>query len=193
MDHFEPLKELHRDREVFAKEYFSQLNRVRVNIKHHGLFPDTKQWARVGETVYGYISKWCSDYLEISLEGLDESSLLKNPEVKARFDLARDAISQGEYRRALEELGIALFALFADSTALRGLAVGVPKTEDAIREAAFTHGEMMSDWTRPSWTARAIMLQWSAARSTDQGGPVHARVRGPIGPTYAGSQGRRNI
>ena len=30
---------------------------------------------------------------------------------------------------------------------------------------AFTHGEMVSEWTRPSWTARAIMLQWSAARS----------------------------
>jgi len=137
MDYFERLKGLHPDQEVFAKEYFSQLNRVRVNIKHHGLFPDAKQWARVGETVYGYISKWCSDYLEMSLEGLDESSLLKDPEVKARFDAAWDATSQGEYRAALESLGIALFVLFANNAALRDLAVGNPNPDDAIKLAGF--------------------------------------------------------
>jgi hypothetical protein len=57
MDYFEPLKTLHPERDVFAKEYFSQLNRVRVNIKHYGIFPDPRQWARVGETCYSYMSK----------------------------------------------------------------------------------------------------------------------------------------
>jgi hypothetical protein len=141
MDYFGPLKKLHPDHEVYAKEYFSQLNRVRVNIKHYGIFPDPRQWARVGETSYSYISKWCSDYLGTALQMLDESTLLSSAEVKKFFHESQSAISAGDFKGALELLAMALFTLFWENAALRGLEVGRAKPEDAIRLSGFgVHG-----------------------------------------------------
>jgi hypothetical protein len=46
MSYFDPVKQkMHPEKDVFAKDYFSSLNRVRVDIKHYGLFPEAKQWA----------------------------------------------------------------------------------------------------------------------------------------------------
>jgi len=141
MDYFEPLKKQHPDREVFAKEYFSQLNRVRINIKHHGIFPDPRQWARVGETTWSYVSKWCEDYLGIPLREIDDATLLSSNEVKALYFEARAAISAGDYKGAMELLAMALFMLFSQNAALRGLEVGRARPEDAIRLSGFgVHG-----------------------------------------------------
>ncbi|MCL4524510.1 MAG: hypothetical protein M1453_12170 [Acidobacteria bacterium] len=137
MDYFDPIKSVHPERDVFAKEYFSQLNRVRVDIKHYGLFPDAKQWARVAETVYGHVSKWCSEYLGVTLEMLNESALLTNDLVKKRFLAAQETLNMKCYKEALELVGVALYEVFESNAALRGLAVGRPRPEDAIKLAAF--------------------------------------------------------
>jgi hypothetical protein len=52
MDYFEPMRELYPGEDVPGRSYFSQLNRVRVDIKHLGIFPDPKQWVRTGERVW---------------------------------------------------------------------------------------------------------------------------------------------
>src|SRR5258707_5796629 len=53
MSYFDPIRQkVHRDKDVHGKDYFSSLNRVRVDIKHYGIFPDPRQWARVGEITY---------------------------------------------------------------------------------------------------------------------------------------------
>ncbi|MGB2862886.1 MAG: hypothetical protein WBC05_06135 [Sedimentisphaerales bacterium] len=39
MDYFSPIRETHPNEEVPGKDYFSQLNQVRVGIKHNGIFP----------------------------------------------------------------------------------------------------------------------------------------------------------
>src|SRR5882724_994438 len=141
MDYFEPLKQLHPERDVFAKEYFNQLNRVRINIKHHGIFPDPRQWARVGETVWGHISKWCTDYLGLSLQDLDEATLLSSDKAKEFYYQAQAAISNRDHKGALELLAKALFTVFSENLALRGLEVGRAKPEDAIRLSGFgVHG-----------------------------------------------------
>ena len=66
MDYFSPIRETHPDEEVPGKEYFSQLNQVRVGLKHNCIFPDPKQWFRVGENTKNYVSIWCKKYLSIS-------------------------------------------------------------------------------------------------------------------------------
>src|SRR5712664_1290751 len=76
MDYFPAIKKMHPEKDVEGKEYFNQLNRVRIHIKHHGLFPDQKQWYRVGEKTYDYVSRWCENYFNVSLDDLDESSLI---------------------------------------------------------------------------------------------------------------------
>jgi hypothetical protein len=138
MSYFDPIKQkAHSQQDVYGKDYFSSLNRVRVDIKHYGVFPDARQWARVGETTYGHVSKWCSDYLDLRFSQLDESALLENDVVKSHFVAAREAAEGGKYKESLEELGKALFTAFAENLALRGLEVGKPKPEDAIRLAGY--------------------------------------------------------
>jgi hypothetical protein len=140
-DYFEPLASLDSTgpgrREVAGRGYFDRLNHVRNGIKHKGTFPDAREWWDLGERVYGYVSEWCAAYLGTRLDDLDDSSLLNDPEVKGRYDAAREAASQENYRGALEELAIGLFVLFNRSAALRGLVVGKPSAEDAIKLLGF--------------------------------------------------------
>lgn len=138
MSYFDPVKQkMHPEKDVFAKDYFSSLNRVRVDIKHYGLFPEAKQWERVGELTYSAVSKWCSDYLGMTLAQLDESALLIHDAVQEHFAAARQSVERGTYKESFEELGKALCVTFKESASLRGLQVGDPKPEDAIRLSGY--------------------------------------------------------
>jgi hypothetical protein len=138
MNYFQPLADAsHKGTDVYAKDYFSQLNRVRVDIKHLGIFPDPQQWSRVGELVFGHVSKWCQDYLGVPLAAIDHSNLLIHDDVRVVYQLARDSVENESYKECMEHLAKALHELFHRNAALRGLEVGNPRPEDAIRLAGF--------------------------------------------------------
>jgi hypothetical protein len=137
MDYFSPIRQIHPDEEVPGREYFSQLNHVRTGIKHSGIFPDTKQWFRVGEKTRSYVSIWCEKYLSISLDDLDESDMISDPQVKNQYDIAKKAFINGDHKGVLENLAIALHLLFESNRALRKLHVGIPSAEDALKLSAF--------------------------------------------------------
>jgi hypothetical protein len=137
MDYFPLLKKQHPEKEVKHRGYFSRLNEVRKNIKHKGLFPDPKDWKRVGGITWDYVSDWCSEYIGWSLDDLDQSSLIANPAVKKHFESARGALANGLFKDCLEQLGFACHALFKSNQALRNLVVGKARAEDAIKLAAF--------------------------------------------------------
>jgi hypothetical protein len=82
MNYFSEIEKEHSGDAVAGRSYFSQLNSVRVAIKHKGIFPDPQQWYRVGERTYEYVSEWCQRYLELSFDRLDQSALINNPDVK---------------------------------------------------------------------------------------------------------------
>ena len=137
MQYFPAIKREHPDEAVAGREYFSQLNRVRTDIKHHGIFPDPQQWYRVGERTYEYVSEWCRKYLGLSLDDLDESALIGNQEVKQFYDKAVEAFQREQYKESLEYLAYAAETLFRSNQALRNLSVGKARAEDAIKLAAF--------------------------------------------------------
>ncbi len=137
MDYFPAIKKMHPEKDVEGKEYFNQLNRVRIHIKHHGLFPDQKQWYRVGEKTYDYVYRWCENYFNVSLDDLDESSLIHDSEVKSKFDLAKQYFELGDYQSTLENIGLAIHILFFNNVSLKNLHAGVSRAEDAIRLSAF--------------------------------------------------------
>jgi hypothetical protein len=113
------------------------LNGVRSLLKHQGLYPDAQQWARVAESVYQHVTKWCLDYLNIPLAELDESALLIDTEVKHLFDEAKKCVAKEDYKSALEGIAIALSIVFKNNAALRGLTAGEPSSDDAIRLSGF--------------------------------------------------------
>ena len=137
MDYFSPIAETHPGEEVPGRDYFSQLNTVRTAIKHQGVFPEPKQWFRVGENTRSYISIWCKKYLGIALDDLDESDMISDPQVKKQYDIAKKALIEGDYKKVLENLAISLHLLFESNNALRGLNVGIPRAEDALKLSAF--------------------------------------------------------
>lgn len=137
MDYFSLINKEHPNDEVPGKVYFSQLNTARNGIKHTGVFPDPKQWVRVGEKTYGHVSDWCKKYLNISFDDLDESDMISDPEVKKQYDTAKDALARGDYKEVLEQLALALHSVFENNRALRGLRVGTPRAEDALKLSAF--------------------------------------------------------
>lgn len=137
MDYFSPISEIHPGEEVPGRNYFSQLNQVRIGIKHTGIFPDPKQWFRVGENTYSYVSIWCEKYLVISLDDLDESDMISDPNVRKQYDIAKKIFVDGDLKGVLENLAIALHLLFESNRALRNLHVGTPRAEDALKLSAF--------------------------------------------------------
>lgn len=123
-----------------GRPFFSDLNEVRRHLKHHGLYPDAKQWSRVAANTYGYLSELCEQHLGVPLDSLDQSELLTDPAVKMHFEAAKNVAARGDYKVALEHLGVALHTLFRNC-ALRDMAVGIASAEQAIRLAGFgVHG-----------------------------------------------------
>jgi hypothetical protein len=140
MNYFESYKKT-RGKDLYAREYFRNLNTARNSLKHQGLFPDAKQWSRVGELVFQHITKWCSDDLDASFAELDESALLLNADVKRLFDEAKESAVQGDFKGTLERLALALSIVFRKNSALRGFEAGNASTEDVIRVVGFgIHG-----------------------------------------------------
>ncbi|HVB34390.1 MAG TPA: hypothetical protein VNJ52_08490 [Patescibacteria group bacterium] len=117
--------------------YFRDLNYARNSLKHVGLLPSTQQWAHVGRETYEKLSDLCGRCLGLTLNDLDDSELLLNPEAKAHFVAAKAATGAGDYRRALEELGKALYVLLHSNPALSRAGVGEASAENAIMLSGF--------------------------------------------------------
>ena len=117
--------------------YFKQLNDVRNGLKHSGILPNTNQWATVGEDVFQRLSNVCKATLDISLEEIDESDLLTNPDARIHLGLATTARGSGHFKLALEEIGKALFFSLQDAPDVGTVHVGRPKAEDALKLTAY--------------------------------------------------------
>lgn len=125
--------------------YVSQLNEARDSLKHRGIFPNTKQWGRVGQNTYERLSEVCRVCINLSLDQIDESALLRDPEVKNHLAAAKKAIDADEYKNALEEIAKALRMLL-DSLPYLAIQVGEAKAEDAIKLSGF--GVRANDFLR---------------------------------------------
>jgi cellobiose-specific phosphotransferase system component IIA len=137
MQYFPAIQAEHPEEKISGRDFFSQLNAVRIAIKHKAIFPDPQQWHRVGEVTYNYISGWCQRYFELTLDELDELALVANQGVKDLYRLAVDAYNRGQYKECLEQLALSTKTLFESNQALRNLVVGQARTEDAIRLTGF--------------------------------------------------------
>ena len=125
------------EQDIPYRDFFLNLNRQRVNVKHHGLMPNVEQWGNVAEAAYRNISSVCERYLNLRLAQLDESILVRHEGAKHLFAEAKAEYQRAEYRFALEKLAHALFILFKDNPALRSMTIGKPHAEDAIKLTAF--------------------------------------------------------
>lgn len=122
---------------VKYRGYMLTLNGVRVNLKHFGTRPDPKQWANVTQTTYDYISDWCTEYLQLTFEDLDQSVLITDLDTRNLFRKAKEDIQQGAHKQALERISEALRLSFNKCLALSGFEAGKADAEQALRIASF--------------------------------------------------------
>jgi hypothetical protein len=126
---------------VEGKAFMGQLNQARVGLKHYGNRPDAQQWIRVADKTYDIVAKWCDDFLGISFQQLDRSSLLQLTQVRELYNKAKEQTENEDYKEALVTLAKALHILFQENSALRGFGAGVARSEDAIKLSGFgVHG-----------------------------------------------------
>jgi hypothetical protein len=114
---------LHADRDVSAKDYISKLNRVRVDLKHHGITPDRDQWGGVAEKVFGHISTWCQKYLTLDYAELDAADLIGAKSIRDLVHRSRSCLQQGQFKECLEHLAEAI-----SNSALELFPIGVHVT-----------------------------------------------------------------
>lgn len=111
--------------------YFTKLSNARDGLKHVGNLPNTSDWADVNDDTFDKISKICFDTLGVRLEDIDETELLKDPEVKQHIYDARHARDAQDFKLALEEIAKALYVSLERSDL--DFRVGSPNAEDAVK------------------------------------------------------------
>jgi hypothetical protein len=116
--------------------YFQQLNAARNGLKHTGNLPNTSQWASVADDVLDKLSSICEATLQVSLDAVDESELLRDNDTKAYLQAAKRARDSGDFKLALEEIARALCTSFLNMPGTM-FNVGCPKAEDALKLTAF--------------------------------------------------------
>lgn len=101
-------KHQHPTRDVSGKDYVGKLNRVRVNLKHYGITPDKEQWSTVAEVIFGLISSWCKEYLNVDYAALDAVDLISSSSIRDIMRSARDCLNQDKFKECLEKLAEAI-------------------------------------------------------------------------------------
>jgi hypothetical protein len=117
--------------------YFKQLNDARNSLKHAGNLPNTNQWATVGDDTFEKLSRLSQTTLRVSLDGVDESELLRNSDAQKHYRAAKRASESGDFKLALEEIGKALYVILDERFDLAEIEVGSGKAEDALKLTGF--------------------------------------------------------
>ena len=117
--------------------FFSQLNETRNGLKHKGILPNTRQWGQVGRETYEKLSELCHNCIELPLDEIDESALLRDEEVRNYLAAAKKAIENHENKKGLEEIARALRTQLDQVRFSFTIEVGEAKAEDAIKLSGF--------------------------------------------------------
>ncbi len=108
-DYMGALKEhRHPGKDVSGRDYVAKLNRVRVDLKHHGITPDKEQWGSVTEIAFGHISSWCKEYLSVDYAGLDTVDLIHATAIREIVMLAHKHLQEDKFRECFENLSEAI-------------------------------------------------------------------------------------
>ncbi len=153
--------------EVSGRDYVSKLNRLRVDLKHHGITPDRDQWKDVAQVTFDYISSWCQKYLCIDYAALDAVDLIHSDTIREIVKLAQKHLKEDNFRQCFETLAEAIACSALDlfplgvhvvvgqadaETALTVSASGVdPGRFLALQRLLPVYGFLFPE---PSWTKR---------------------------------------
>ncbi|MGA7524812.1 MAG: hypothetical protein WBW84_20345 [Acidobacteriaceae bacterium] len=108
------------------------LNRVRVNFKHHGIVADASTHYHLAADSVGLVDSLCGKLLQQSLLTVDHIAAITLDEVRDHFATARQYIEQRDYKGALESTARGLTVAFWRLETPSSLTAGVPSSEEAL-------------------------------------------------------------
>ena len=129
------LKEAAKNQEIADARHnklFEDLNRARVDFKHHGLLVDASTNFHLFADVIKLLDVLCNCLINRGLLTVDHSAAISSENIRAKFSSAREAIDAGEYRLALEETARGLALAFWEMNVPSSLIVGKASSEDAL-------------------------------------------------------------
>jgi hypothetical protein len=96
------------------KQAMGRMNKLRVNLKHHGSIPSTSDLEQLRADVTSFLTDTSSLVFGADFERLKLTDLVTQPEARRLVELADADAENGEYVEALAKLSEAFQALLAD-------------------------------------------------------------------------------
>ena len=134
LKYFEIIKE--KDPQNRTLPYMTQirnLNTIRNNIKHQGIFPDIKSNAHFPSTVYQLITDICKTYLSLDFSTVSLKNLIRDEKVLNFINRAEKEIADGKIRESLISLAYAMYYICESSSTL-----AIPRFLFKQKELIFT-------------------------------------------------------
>lgn len=116
LDYYDLIENEEPSKKVPYRVQIRNLNTVRNNAKHQGIFPDNKAVAHFPATVQALIEELCELYLGIPFDSINLKNLIKDEFVRSYIDMAEKSIGNGEYENSLISLGYAIYYIVESST-----------------------------------------------------------------------------
>lgn len=116
----------------------NNLNKIRNDVKHHGIFPSYNSVSHFPATVYALLEELCSTYLEKQIDSINLTSLIKDGLCKNYIIEAESHIENNNYEQALVSLAYSIFHLVESSTLTSGILRTLLNEKDDGQEFEFT-------------------------------------------------------
>jgi hypothetical protein len=118
---------------INQERLFADLNESRVAFKHHGRLPDAQSTYHIAGDTLQTLDQICAVLIGTSLLQIDQTEAILDMNAKAHFGFAKTAITNEDYKSAMEETSAALFHIFWHIPGVSSsITPGVVSTEDAL-------------------------------------------------------------
>lgn len=118
MGYFEKIEEGDdQQRKLPYPKAMSDLNAIRVGIKHHGRFPPVEENRHFPVTVTEFLRTVCRTYFDADYSALSLTSMIQNERVRSHIESAEALVAEGKFEDALVSLGYAMYHLVESKTA----------------------------------------------------------------------------
>ena len=120
MDYWKKLAQVHKP--LGYRGPVERLNRIRVNLKHHGMLVSPEEIKRTIAEVNPFFSDTCQDIFQLEIESLDMTMLVKQSTASHALADASRLADSGDICGAIEHLDRGLSAMMTEHAEACGLA-----------------------------------------------------------------------
>ncbi len=120
---FNKLENYDSQKPLLYGQQVRNLNTLRNNIKHQGIFPNPKTEAYLSIAIGNFLEDTCRKYFNIDFNSLSLAELIRDSKIKQEVLEAERLLEEEDYKSALEKMAIAMFFTFERSIVSEAISV----------------------------------------------------------------------